>query len=472
MNAGISLVGVGNIGNYQLCALTYSSNVTLFGSFYPTVDVVLLNTDTGDLISASDVTVKYKPGFLLQGKRDAYGDTDVLHCQPKGCLIHSDVVSVLGSSFGVLSGTRNTGFQCINDPNTSKVRIFSIFGTSSTLQTYRKYHYNLDYLYCSDTKASTCSKTIKKTKTFTEITWFYDNVSYSQEITVKVTGNINHYRKTSSDHPDVRDGSYVSRILTKSTNTWTTSSGTSTSNLTLQPWTPPCSLNSIQSQVILADVSSQDQGRINRDLLDLRQLPDLNDEWLTCFQAVESLKYLDFEWIAFLRDTYHWEELVKPLSKFSKKGLLKPNLWAELYLWFIYGIKPQTEDTIKLVDTFGHLSDRSFSELVDDFSRPSTRYATRYHELEQTFRGNTVSSKANTRLRLRSKVQPESMLRSLLLMLESLDIGVTAQGLWELIPYSFIVDWFANTSDFMKWADSQSIPNKYDLEQRLYSKKF
>jgi len=52
-----------------------------------------------------------------------------------------------------------------------------------------------------------------------------------------------------------------------------------------------------------------------------------------------------------------------------------------------------------------------------------------------------------------------------------LDIGLDATNIWEILPYSFVVDWFINSDEYARWIKYKSFPTLYDLKQLISSVK-
>jgi len=221
--------------------------------------------------------------------------------------------------------------------------------------------------------------------------------------------------------------------------------------------------------VFFAGTGSSILDQINKDLVDLANVSPGNSTWLSCYNAVESMKYLNFQWAAFIKDTLDIKSLIKPLTGFTKSALKKPKWWADLFLWWSYGVAPQYSDTKLLIEKLMPLRHYTVKQLAVDYSKSHTKYGTSY--TTASFLSNTVTVKSNSKAKLRTRVQPNNMAEILLLFLQSLDIGVDVTNIWELIPYSFVVDWFVNTDEMVKWEKFSFFENLYDLDLLVLSQK-
>lgn len=466
MSSSVSLFGVGTPGTYQLCVLRLSiAPMTLFGSLYPIVGIFLLNQTNGDLISAENMPVTIRPGFIKQGKHNKFGDSEIVHAKVTGTILPAEVSSVLGASLPSVPNTEETAFKVYNDTNLSKVRIYATWSSSFVLQPSRSYWWNRETLYHNPTATvgTFISRTVNGDWIFK---WVLDNSSYTQTVISTVTGNLYHQRKNSDSYPNFTQGTWTSSLLTKSSGNIVKSGG-STSGLALECLSAPKSLSAISTELILTRIGDMNPGVIP-DLISLFDLSKGNCPWLACFYAVESTKQLSLSSLEFTRDAYHWKQLIPPLKAFA--SLAKPKSWAQIYLWFHYGVTPTLSDASKLIDAIKKNWNNTFGEIAKQFASGHVKYGTSY-DTKGMLRGVKVTYKCNARVSITPKPQATNYLEVLFYVAKSFNIELSAANIWELIPYSFVVDWFVNTNTFMRWADYSSYPTYYKVDNIILSHK-
>jgi hypothetical protein len=208
---------------------------------------------------------------------------------------------------------------------------------------------------------------------------------------------------------------------------------------------------------------------LSKDFIDLSyNLDNANSEWETCQKAVDSFKVFEGETLEVIRDAYHWKEMIPELSTFTNWA--SPSSWAQLFLWMKYAVLPTISDARAIADAFIANGNASWVDVAEKFSRRSTKYASTYPEGE-TLRGYSVTHLVNARVTARPWLQVENILEAFFQFLCSTNIGISARNVWQLVPYSFVVDWFVNTKSLMSFADWQWQTCQYRLELLILSHK-
>lgn len=471
MKSSVSLVGVGLKGSYQLVAIQPSiGEFTLMGSFIPTFGLYLMNVATGDLVQADDLPVTIRPGFIKQGKHNKFGNSDVTHRKVSGSIIPKEVSSVLGMSLPVVPDTYNTGFKVYNDPNLTKMRTYTAFSNSYSTFTGPKFHHLLPQVWSDGSSGTTGKLFIEKCENGWILTVEYDNLSYHRYWRSVVTGNLFHYKKGSTDKsPHLLEGNWTQYITTKSSGDVVTSGSTTVSGLKITCLTPQCSLDEISTELVLAGIGDMGDTAVVADLQTLSDLDRGNADWLSCYNAVESCKHINFETLEFLRDSVNVRQLLPPLKAFVR--LASPKAWAQIFLWFHYGVVPMISSVKELTDALTRQGKNPFMDIAKQFAKRQTKYGTFYDDT-QNLRGNKALYKCNARVTVHSIVQPENMVDAFFLVLKSFNLVGSATNIWELIPYSFVVDWFLNTNQFCKWVDYTAYPTKYLVDEIILSHKW
>lgn len=178
--------------------------------------------------------------------------------------------------------------------------------------------------------------------------------------------------------------------------------------------------------------------------------------------AVESVSPLDMNNIengVQLRDMGGFlppvKESVQLLYDFEnpKKWLKAGSSW---YLWYKYCVKPTSSDINSLV--------KNQKRIVSDLMRePSMKYSNHRSRQSEEFdlHGYHVKSWCSCNVKLRPQVY--NPLASLYTKLDYIGLSPCLSNAWDLIPFSFVADWFVNVGDALRQLDVQFMANMYDV---------
>lgn len=148
------------------------------------------------------------------------------------------------------------------------------------------------------------------------------------------------------------------------------------------------------------------------------------------YRAIQKIDTLKVNGLAYFKD------LKNILTEFKNlflllKGDVTPKTVSSLYLNFKYGLPLTYQDTksvvkcIKSIRRTGVSATDTISSKGFSIKCTSTiRYKPLDGRLEDTYR-----------------------------VLRHLDLLASPENLWDLVPFSFVVDWFVGLDDFFKWAD-------------------
>lgn len=175
--------------------------------------------------------------------------------------------------------------------------------------------------------------------------------------------------------------------------------------------------------------------------------PPKEREWQElAYEAVQNASYVEINSIAYLKDM---PELFGEL-KALKQVLGNPKdarAWASLILSANYGTRLTIQDTVELINAIitaaksAHKADkRQFSTLRSrsGYSVTGPKFMSGHRELHY---------------KIYHKVVPEGAM-SFIDSLYRWDLLPTAGNIWDLIPYSFVIDWFVNIGDNIELADA------------------
>lgn len=168
-------------------------------------------------------------------------------------------------------------------------------------------------------------------------------------------------------------------------------------------------------------------------------------------QAVGSLDTLDFNGIAFVKEAIEIKSLLPPVKELKKlrKGNLKS--FANVYLWIRYGLSLSFRDVKTLVEKLP-----SFLKSAHDMQNKKKRVRARS---TRTIEGEFDRIwKVNQGMRILLDTHPTYMGTAgrAIDNLYSLDLFPTLQNFWDLIPYSFVVDWLLPLDEILNTIDTNT----------------
>lgn len=155
--------------------------------------------------------------------------------------------------------------------------------------------------------------------------------------------------------------------------------------------------------------------------------------------ASENVIRNDTNMLEFLRDLRHPKELIPRLRNLRNlKGI------ANTYLGVHYGVLPTIGDLKSIVGAF-----RKISPYLDrnGFSTYSAGHIASLEDGSMTYQ-------LEQHLKLALGDEDDGF-RALLQRLESMGTLPTFENLWDLVPYSFVIDWFSDVGDFLERIDTR-----------------
>jgi len=158
--------------------------------------------------------------------------------------------------------------------------------------------------------------------------------------------------------------------------------------------------------------------------------------------AIEKLDANKVNMLEFLADLRHPKEFITRLLDF--KNLPKDKLLADKYLSLHYGVLPAIDDINRIMKAF-----IAVQPYID-----KNGYSTYSARRSQ----NAVSNGTTCLLEQRIKVaidDNDEYLRSLAHRIHSWGFAPTFGNLWDLIPYSFVVDWLVDVGEFLDVSETR-----------------
>lgn len=175
-------------------------------------------------------------------------------------------------------------------------------------------------------------------------------------------------------------------------------------------------------------------------------------------KASEKIAANNGNMIAFLKDLSHPTDMIPKISNLS--DLVNLRTLTDDYLSVQYGILPTISDVQRIIGAFKRLGpylDRNGFATYSAGSIAAKTVDEKDYKLEQHVKiavGND-----------------DSTFVSLLQRAESLGTLPTCKNIWDLIPYSFVVDWLIDVGNFLERADTRLRLMRLDIRYATCSRK-
>lgn len=175
--------------------------------------------------------------------------------------------------------------------------------------------------------------------------------------------------------------------------------------------------------------------------------------------SLDNIRYLSINSLAFIEDLMKLKETLVPIIRLVRRPL-DPKAWANLWLSYRYGLRLTIHDALQIRDAYDAYckrkrSDRPFStvrsRLSDDISA-----------------GEGYKSTVHQKVYYRSTV---NAIEDFILLCRRWDLYPSWENIWDLIPLSFVVDWFIDVTTFLTKFDKRNDLDRLPVEYVLYSSK-
>lgn len=171
--------------------------------------------------------------------------------------------------------------------------------------------------------------------------------------------------------------------------------------------------------------------------------------------AVKQRRVIDTNLFEFLRDLRHAKSMIPKLKNLSKLATHANNLLA-----VDYGIMPTIRDLKQIVGAFEALKPflDKFGNIVYNSSNKVevTTSSGRYY-LEQYIKVPVANE--------------DSQLLQLMDQLDKYGFGLTFENVWDLVKYSFVIDWFVDVGGFLERVDNNLRLLRYNIPYVTMSRK-
>lgn len=179
--------------------------------------------------------------------------------------------------------------------------------------------------------------------------------------------------------------------------------------------------------------------------------------------AVQDAKCIDINSIAFIRDITKLGDVLSTFagaaSKLTAKGL------SAAYLAYHYGLRLFISDSKDVVSS---LRDQSNKGWTKTWSVVRARSASSFSCIHPSINGGTVKVESCYKIRYS---QVTDIYTSLLKFLDDWDLAFNAGNVWDLIPFSFVVDWFINIGEMLEADDNRRYLHRLPVLGTVRSRK-
>lgn len=176
---------------------------------------------------------------------------------------------------------------------------------------------------------------------------------------------------------------------------------------------------------------------------------------------IDALSNVDSVWTNGLQNVQAAFEFINSI----KHGKITiPKAWGDAWLQYRYVLSTSIMDTEELVNSFVQ---QQFRDIVSTSSRSYHTHGTSHAEV------NGVHIKCNVKVRMKNRIV--DCLDSFQRALETYGLIPDLYIVWDFIPYSFIVDWFANVGnalDALDTAQKFSVDGVYEVLLSTFSLKY
>lgn len=183
--------------------------------------------------------------------------------------------------------------------------------------------------------------------------------------------------------------------------------------------------------------------------------------------AINSVDALDMNGMLYLQQMRQITSLLPPMAEL-KGSAAKIKSWANVYLWLRYGIKLSIQATKKVAKGAPQVI-KSLTEAANKKQRVRSR-STRVLESH----GDKWSAQYSVRIILSTYPENLKTVGRFIDTMYGFDVLPTLGNLWDMYPYTFVVDWIIPVGNFLEnvdtWGRTQSFTYHAYTQSVKYSR--
>lgn len=173
--------------------------------------------------------------------------------------------------------------------------------------------------------------------------------------------------------------------------------------------------------------------------------------------AVDSAEFVEVNGLTFMQDLFRIKALLPPLPTSGAKSFLDPKYLANLFLWFRYGAEP----TIRDIQSLAESAKRGANECLR-----YTKVKTAYRTLRAGKTDNVDTPLGICHREYHVKIRYshfDNKVMNIIQDLNSLGVFPTWERAWDMVPYSFVVDWFKPIGNLLHKLDAYTEYQYFDI---------
>ena len=186
--------------------------------------------------------------------------------------------------------------------------------------------------------------------------------------------------------------------------------------------------------------------------------PLLNKAFLSWY-SLDNIRYLSVNSLAFIEDLKKLKATFTPLLRVWKKPL-NPKSWSNLWLSYRYGIRLTISDVLEISDAVEKWSKSKV--------KPFGTCRSRFSDSSVLEDGTEVDIEVHQKVYYTAISGPVD---KLVHISRQWDLYPSWENLWDLVPLSFVVDWFVKLNDILHKVDLGTDLDRLPIEYVLYSSK-
>jgi hypothetical protein len=183
-----------------------------------------------------------------------------------------------------------------------------------------------------------------------------------------------------------------------------------------------------------------------------------------CLTAVQDAKKLEINSIAFVKELF---ELKSSLTKLYSllRGKISSKTLGSLWLSLKYGLRLTVIDTKEIIKA----TQREMNKWDKPYNYVRAMSLSTVNQDSGVCKGLVCTCEYHYKIYY-DPVDPE--FKSLIQKLIDWDLFPTFQNIWDLIPFSFVIDWFVDFESYFNQVDNAWYATKLDVLETIWSTKY
>lgn len=209
---------------------------------------------------------------------------------------------------------------------------------------------------------------------------------------------------------------------------------------------------------------------VNADLHACLNERDAQGVWNSCSSCVEQINATTVNGITFLKDLMELKALIEPFVEVWRNKF-SPKAWASLLLSLRYGARLTWADMYSLYEAFRKI--RRTAGLIRGYALLRNSVKVTRGRDTQTITSDAYTGKQLCCTKLCAQwlvpVDPKDRWETVVTMVDDMGMRLNASNLWDLLPWSFVINWFVNIGKLLSDLDFQADLNRLRIINRVYS---